>query len=463
MIIKSADKGRCVTIISKDQYIAEGRQHLAQPLIYERIDHDYTKKLTITINLYLKGALNNHWISKDIYHALRRNPDTTRQQLLYFLWKVHKDPHEIRPIISGTCGPTENISAFVDEILGPYVSSCRHVVTNTTQVINILESTPYTDDSIIATLDVKALYLQIPQEEGVRWVLDRVYGHPQPPSTPRALLEQLLAYILKDNIFTFNNGTYRQTSGIAMGTRCAPTFANLYMAILEEGFMLRRVRNKLPIPTTWLRYIDDVLVVWEHSSDSLDNYIESIDEFHYSIRFTSTKGPNTINFVDINIYKGERFGSSNILDIAPYAKECHTFSYLHYSSCHPPSTFKGVTIGETKRILRNSSNIQTYEHHVQLLMNNLQRRGYPRAKLKKWLSDITFANRINLLNKETKSRLIAAENTYLRSPYHPGYSLHNLKTAISCAALPFTPTIIAIPRPSIGKQLVRSKITTGQI
>ena len=271
--------------------------------------------------MYLKGALDNSWISEDIYHTLRRNPDTTRQQLLYFLRKVHKVPHEIRPIVSGTCGPTENISAFVDEILGPYLNCCRHVVANTTQVINILESTPYTDDSIIATLDVRALFLQIPQEEGVRWVLDWVYGHPQPPSTPRALLEQLLTFILKDNIFTFNNGTYRQTSGIAMGTRCAPTFANLYMAVLEEGFMLRRVRKNLPIPTTWLRYIDDVLVVWEHSSESLDNFMKSIDEFHYSIRFTSTKGPDTINFLVINIYKRERFGSSNILDIAPYAKD----------------------------------------------------------------------------------------------------------------------------------------------
>ena len=55
-----------------------------------------------------------------------------------------------------------------------------------------------------------------------------------------------------------------------MGTRMAPSYANIFMGDLE-----RRVLNQVDKrPTTWWRYIDDVFTIWPHSEGCLIEFIE---------------------------------------------------------------------------------------------------------------------------------------------------------------------------------------------
>ena len=142
IIINTADKGSCVTVMSTHQYLEEGHKHLAQTHLYEHLNQDYTKHLAIEINQKLKALHQNKLLSDLQYSSLRKNPDDVRSQLLYFIRKVHKSPHQIRPIVSGIEGPTEALSALVDNILLPYVQECSHVIKNSTEVITILEATP---------------------------------------------------------------------------------------------------------------------------------------------------------------------------------------------------------------------------------------------------------------------------------------------------------------------------------
>ena len=44
----------------------------------------------------------------------------------------------------------------------------------------------------------------------------------------------MLKFILNHNIFEFNAHTYKQLRGVAMETRMAPTFADLFMEDVEE-------------------------------------------------------------------------------------------------------------------------------------------------------------------------------------------------------------------------------------
>ena len=60
--------------------------------------------------------------------------------------------------------------------------------------------------------------------------------------------------VLKNNNFQFNNENYLQISGTAMGTRVAPSYANLFMTDLETK-LLDKSMDK---PRTWFRYIDDI-------------------------------------------------------------------------------------------------------------------------------------------------------------------------------------------------------------
>ena len=62
----------------------------------------------------------------------------------------------------------------------------------------------------------------------------------------------LINAILKHNHFEFNGQTYRQKQGVAMGTKCAPTFANLFMASLEEEFLDLIAEKDTPMSCLWM-------------------------------------------------------------------------------------------------------------------------------------------------------------------------------------------------------------------
>ena len=69
-----------------------------------------------------------------------------------------------------------------------------------------------------------------------------------------------------------------------------------------------------------------------------------------------------ITFLDICVYKGERFEKESILDVGKHFKLTETFQYTHFPSCHPPGVRKGFLKGEPtlqklhlKKKLHNSS------------------------------------------------------------------------------------------------------------
>ena len=459
IVIRQADKGSGITILDSSQYVREGRQHLSDNTTYEQIDFDYTTALSARINITLKELYKQKFISEETYLTLRRNPDEVRIQQIYFLRKIHKHPHEIRPIVSGIRGPTEFVSAFVDQILKPYLSSCPHVVSCSIDVVQCLETQTFSHTCTLATVDVKAMYLRIPQEEGVRRVLDRIYSHPRAPPLPRGALEDLLAFILRDNFFEFAGHVYRQICGVAMGTRCAPSFANLFMAQLEDDFFSSRTSAGLPLPSLWLRYLDDVLVVWEHRVQDLHSFMTHLNSAHSSIHFTVVIGGDQVNFLDLKLFKGNRFSNCGILDVAPFSKPHCTHQYLHYTSCHPPHTFRGIVRGETVRLLRHSSNIRIFGNAIQLMMERFASRGYPRRLLRRWTSDLSYSARGRLLNLtvgcKTYRRLVW--EVPIKTLYHPGLTRREIKRCLISSDLPFVPLLSQLPGKPTRSSLLRKR------
>jgi hypothetical protein len=80
----------------------------------------------------------------------------------------------------------------------------------------------------------------------------------------------------------FNGEHYLQISGTAMGTKMAPSYANIFMGRLE-----RRLLHYAPTkPLSWLRFIDDIEMKWVDGRDSFNDLIEMANSSHYSIKFT---------------------------------------------------------------------------------------------------------------------------------------------------------------------------------
>ena len=110
-----------------------------------------------------------------------------------------------------------------------------------------------------------------------------------------------------------------------------------------------------------------------------------------------------ITFLDTKVYKWVRFDKESILDVQTHYKPTETFQYTNFYSCHPPGVKKGFIKGEALRLLRTNSSQITFERNIRNFHNRLLERGYPAAILRKYLSEVKFANRKTALQQRNKS------------------------------------------------------------
>ena len=172
---------------------------------------------------------------------------------------------------------------------------------------------------------------------------------------------------LKCNVFSFHTHIYQQIQGTAMGAKMAPSYANIFTDSLERRFL-----ESEPLqPALWKRYIDDILCVWSGSRESLEAFLRRLNSCHPTIHFTWTISTESVEFLDIRIYKGSRFRETGILNVQTHFKPTNTFQYLHFSSSHPNGVFTGLVKGEAIRFLRSNSSQDNYERTISTFRHHL--------------------------------------------------------------------------------------------
>ena len=462
LVIKSADKGSGIVIEDTEQYVTDGLDHLSDSSIYEQVDTDPTKPLTQAINTYIDSMYQEGIIDTLTKEHLTLTIDPPpRTQQLYFLKKIHKNPIAVRPIVSGCGGPTEKISQLIDLHLKQHVPKIRSYIRDSGHLISLLESTPIPKDCILVTIDVKSLYLNIPHEDGITAVLNsyRLYRTKEQAdqmTIPQGTMSDLLRIVLQQNYFQFADKMYHQIQGTAMGTKMAPSYANIFMAELEEKLL-----SQYPIkPLLWKRYIDDILCFWSNTALELDKFIKYINHSHPTIKFTHESSPSSVDFLDLTIYKGHRHTASYILDIKPFFKPTNKFQYLEYSSAHPKGTFTSLTKGELTRLLRACSDEKTYKRTADKLLKALRDRGYPNHLLQKTLQQVPFHNRKKLFHNKKENR--QTYETFLKVSYTPRLDTKSIRKIIKPNnkennKVP-TPCLSLSKTDNLAKMLVRAKL-----
>ena len=202
--------------------------------------------------------LQNGQITQSTCNYLSTDIDRTRQS--YQLPKIHKDPDNPpgRPVVSGSGGPTEKISQFVDHFTAPLVPLSQSYIRVSTHLINILNKLTMQPGMLLCTLDNTSLYTNIPHDEGIQSIKEILAIHRTPNSLPHnSYIIELLEVVLTNNHFEFN------VSGTAMGTKLAPSYAILFMAKFEEKYVYTYPQQ----PKLWKRFIDDIFPIWPHGVD----------------------------------------------------------------------------------------------------------------------------------------------------------------------------------------------------
>ena len=122
----------------------------------------------------------------------------------------------------------------VDTLLLPIAQKQQSYIKDTADFISFIENTKTGQDTILVAMDVSSLYTNIPQEEGIEIVCNAYETfHSNDPPIPTHYLREMLGVILIENSFEFNGKNYLQTHGVAMGTKTAVSFANIFMAEIE--------------------------------------------------------------------------------------------------------------------------------------------------------------------------------------------------------------------------------------
>ena len=197
------------------------------------LESSYTK-----VNLHVHDMLQKGQISSNTCSYL--TTDFNRTQQFYLLAKIHMNPKNPsgRPIVSGSEGPRERISQFVDHFIGPLVPLSQSFIRDLTHLINILNEVTLQPGMLLCTLDITCLYSNIPHNEGIQSIEEVLAIHRPPSNLPHnSYISELLEVVLTNNHFEFNGTFYHQVPGTAMGTKLAPSYANLFMTKFEEKYV----------------------------------------------------------------------------------------------------------------------------------------------------------------------------------------------------------------------------------
>ena len=191
-------------------------------------------------------------------------------------------------------------------------------------------------EDILVTIDVKSLYTNIPHTEGIQ-ALNRVLEETNMHPMKKLLICRLANLVLTKNYFEFNKRIYRQIQGTAMGTRMASSYANIFMEYVE----MQVIDISPKKPTLWLRFIDDIFMIWGHGKQALEDFKYLANNIHPTIKFSFNSSEQEIPFIDTIIYRGD----NNHILTRLYHKPTDNKQYLHYNSAHPWKQKRSVPYG----------------------------------------------------------------------------------------------------------------------
>ncbi|XP_054272548.1 uncharacterized protein LOC128992830 [Macrosteles quadrilineatus] len=453
IMILPADKGSTTVIMNKSDYVSEIQRQLSDSSTYLLLKEDPTIKYTAE----LKEIIYKHSKSNNI------SPETTNLLIpeepicpkIYILPKIHKGitPPPGRPIVSGCGSLTERISSYVDAYLQPLVQNLASYIKDSNDFLQKLNNVrqPLPANTLMATIDVTSLYTNIPHVHGLTATENYLQNRPKGSLPTTSFITQLIKFILEKNYFQFQDKHFLQIKGTAMGTRMAPSYANLYMGNYEEKFLSSREH----LPICWFRYIDDIFIIWTHGEESLRKFLEDLNSFG-PLNFTWDFSETSINFLDLTIHL-----RNNSLTTSIHIKPTNHQQYLHFSSCHPNNTKRSLPYSLALRGNRLISEPKDRTQYQTQLQKAFENRGYPSTLVK---SQIQAAQNPRPTTKKNTNHL----QVNLITTYHPGLQQLNnlLKTGFKILEsssqtknlLSRAPSIIYRQPPNLRNMLVHPKL-----
>ena len=297
-------------------------------------------------------------------------PVGSRPGKLYGLCKVHKDNYPMRPIVSMVNTPEYHLSKYFDNFIKPNIPQ-TYMLKSTNDFLMKLKYYKLSGEEKMVSYDVVSLFTNVPLLETVEIILDLVYGTSSITTPPfeREIFRKMLIFC-SQSYFLYNDDLYLQTDGVSMGGPLAPSFANVFLAHLENT-KLRTLDISNFKPKLLLRYVDDCFALFNNLTDAV-TFLSFLNSMHPSIKFTLERGDICMPFLDVNIkIDCDSFVTS------VYRKPTHTGVFLNFLSVAPISWKRGVIYCLLYRAKLICSNLSLFNDEVCNLRKMFIANAYP--------------------------------------------------------------------------------------
>lgn len=409
--IKPADKNLGMVLVSTDWYTAELTRMLRDQVTYRPLRHfapthrgktvlalpKLLKELSAQLMLLAGRAASSLelWdptLGKKAHRYLTCavTQKTCAVPKIYLLIKVHKSSGlSGRPIVPSTRWLTTPASVLADHLLQEVMreAAIPHIVKDTKSFICELESLHMTESQgVFLTADIASLYTNIDTDDGLRQVrlflIEREVGARQ-----SELIMSLLEFVMRNSYLTFKDDVWHQIDGTAMGTACAPTYANIVVYMREKD-VLREMSQHIYL---YRRFLDDIFVYM--AAAAVAELKARLNGMHPKIRFEFVTNAHKAAFLDLCISKGDRFAREGRFDLDVHQKKMNLYLYIPYRSFHTEAMKKSFILTELMRYIRNSSSAEGYYSLRALFWQRLRDRGYPSAFLRPIFNGIFYVDR----------------------------------------------------------------------
>ena len=275
--------------MDREEYYTKMDDILGDTTKFVKLEHDTTETLKKRISGLTTLANNAQTINK-----LPQIKGDFCPGYAYGTVKTHKPGNKLRPIIAQMTAPTYWTAKELNTILTPYTPN-GNTVTSPVEFIDLLKTTGPGAD--MATLDVENLFTNVPIDETIDYICDKVYrGEKEPVEIPEKIMRDLLYTCTSEVPFLSHRGElFRQAGGVSMGSPLGCLFAEMYMAKVEEDTF--KTINR---PRIYARFRDDIFVTVNETQEIevLANTLKVKSVLNFTI---DRSNDNKIPFLDVNV------------------------------------------------------------------------------------------------------------------------------------------------------------------
>ena len=243
------------------------------------------------------------------------------------------------------------------------------------------------DDTELFSCDFEGLYTNIESNDAIHRITEFVSRIFKNEHLDNYAIFIFLKIIFANNVFEFEGKFYVQIKGLAMGCKCGPSIANLYLFLIEKSWLC------IHRPLVYLRFIDDIFIANKGKLNT--------NEFasHFGYLKLNIVNEKKVTFLDLNI-SVNKLRKNFEFDL--FVKPTNTFQYLHNSSNHPKHIFLNIPKSLFIRIKRICSEKIDFLYHSRNLIVQLLKRGYDYDFLLRIFNVVNKLNRNDLLGYKDK-------------------------------------------------------------